>query len=201
MKIGVLGGTFDPIHMGHLIFGECARQQLELDQVLFLPAGGPWRKSDREVLAARHRLAMVRLAVSANSAFVVSTSEIDRKGPSYTAETLRRIRTELGEGDELYFLLGQDALDDMRFWKDPAGIVSAARLAVAPRGDTGPAASPEATHTEKAFETPPFTEVNMPHIGISATDLRERVRRGLGLRYLVPDAVAAYITDHGLYRD
>jgi len=192
MKLGVLGGTFDPPHIGHLVLAESAREQLRLDRVGFVPAGDPWRKANRDVTAAVHRLAMIRLAVADNARFDVDEREIRRQGPSYTAVTLREIRGELAAGDELFFLVGADALADLPTWYEPASIAEAALIAVAPReGVALPLSLP--------FGEERIVRVEMPHIGISSTDLRERARRGLSLRYLVPDAVMAYIEERRLY--
>ena len=192
LRLGVLGGTFDPVHVGHLILAELARTQLLLDRVLFIPAGDPWRKASREVTSGEHRLAMVRLAIADNPAFDVDEREVRRPRPSYTSETLRELRAGLASGDEIYFLLGEDALSDLPNWHDPTEILRSARLAVAPRGG---AAAPPSALTEARV-----VRVEMPCIGISSSDLRERVRRGLGLRYLVPPAVEAYVREQGLYR-
>lgn len=190
LRLGVLGGTFDPVHVGHLILAESARTQLGLDRVLFIPAGDPWRKASRAVTRGEHRLAMVRLAIADNPAFEVDEREVRRPGPSYTSETLRELRGGLAAGDEIYFLLGEDALVDLPNWHDPAEILRSAWLAVAPRGGAPLPALAEAR----------VVRVEMPYIGISSSDLRERVRHGLGLRYLVPPSVEAYVREQGLYR-
>ena len=132
MKVGVLGGTFDPVHLGHLVLAERARDELSLDLVLFVPAGDPWRKSHREITPAEHRLAMLQLAVEGNDAFGVSDLEIRREGPTYTADTLAVLAAERLD-DEFYFIVGADALADMPNWHEPERIVEHARLAVAPR--------------------------------------------------------------------
>ena len=198
-RLGVLGGTFDPPHVGHLALAEQAREQLRLDRVLFIPAGDPWRKSQRAVTPAVHRLAMIRLAVAGNPAFAVDDSEVRRKGPTYSVDTLRELRARLATADELYFVIGQDALADLPHWRDPAGIAALALIAVArrpepvegPRADAEPPALP--------FDASRLVHVEMPLIDVSSTDLRARARAGRSLRYLVPDAVAAYIREKGLY--
>lgn len=183
-RIGVLGGTFDPIHIGHLILGETAREQLSLDRVLFMPTGLQWRKAGREIAAAEHRLAMVRLAIAGNPAFECSTIEVDRAGPSYTADTLEELHgREPGAG--LFFIVGRDALEDMPNWVRPERIRELATLAVAARD--GDAAGEGAVHLQ------------MPVIGVSATDVRQRVAEGSSIRYRVPPDVEAYIREHGLY--
>lgn len=191
-RLGVLGGTFDPIHLGHLILAEQAREQLRLDRVLFIPAGDPWRKSARKIAPAKHRLAMVELAVAGNDAFVFDDRELRRAGPTYTVETLRELRAGLQVNDEIYFILGADALADLPNWRDPAGLADVAMLAVAPReGVAAPALPIDASRVVR---------IEMPLIDISSTELRKRARQGRSLRYLVPDAVEAYIRDHGLYQ-
>ncbi|HLF77691.1 MAG TPA: nicotinate-nucleotide adenylyltransferase [Dehalococcoidia bacterium] len=192
MRLGFLGGTFDPPHVGHLILAEVAREQLGLSKVLFIPAGDPWRKADREVSPAQHRLAMTRLAIEGNEAFEVDDCEIKREGATYTVDTLRELRARLQPDDEIVFLAGEDALADMPRWKDPAGIAAAARLAIAPRSD---ADLPEGL----PFDTKQLLRVDMPYVDISSTGLRERARKGLSLRYQVPPAVDAYIRENGLY--
>lgn len=202
VRVGVLGGTFDPIHIGHLVLAEQAREQLALGEVLFVPAGDPWRKAGRRITPAGDRVAMAELGIAGNPAFRVSRIEVERPGPSYSVETLARLAAERPEA-ELYFILGEDALFDLPNWKDPAGIVSLARIAVAARG---PASRLDALPPERLERLVPglgarFVRVEMPAIGVSATDLRERVRRGGTVRYLVPEAVERYIRERGLYRE
>jgi nicotinate-nucleotide adenylyltransferase len=198
VRLGVLGGTFDPPHVGHLILAEEARTRLQLDKVLFVPAGDPWRKAGQEITLAQHRLAMVQLMLVSDPHFEVSTLEVERPGPSYTVDTLEALHQQHGSGLELYFILGEDALHDMPHWKDPARIVSLAWLAVAPR----PHGS-ESGVVDLEDVVPGLSErivpLPMPTIDISSTALRERARAGLSLRYLVPLAVEEYIRRHGLY--
>jgi len=198
VRLGVLGGTFDPPHVGHLILAEEARTRLELEKVLFVPAGDPWRKAGQEVTPVEHRLAMVRLLLASDPYFEVSTLEVEREGPSYTVDTLEALHQQYGPGLELYLILGEDALHDLPNWKKPARIVSLAWLAVAPRpAERGWAmAGLEAAvpGLSKRVITLP-----MPIIDISSTALRERARAGLSLRYLVPLGVGEYIRRHGLY--
>ncbi|HWQ28791.1 MAG TPA: nicotinate-nucleotide adenylyltransferase [Dehalococcoidia bacterium] len=202
VRVGVLGGTFDPIHIGHLVLAEQAREQLALDEVLFVPAGDPWRKAGKRITPAGDRLAMVELGIAGNPAFRASRVEVERPGPSYSVETLAALAAERPDA-ELYFILGEDALFDLPNWRDPAGIVSLARIAVAARG---PASRLDAVSGEQLERLVPglgarFVRVEMPAIGVSATDLRERVRRGATVRYLIPEAVEQYIRERGLYRE
>ena len=198
MRLGALGGTFDPPHVGHLILAEEARTRLQLAKVLFVPAGDPWRKAGREITPVEHRLAMVGLMLASDPHFEMSTLEVERQGPSYTVDTLEALHQQYGPGLELYFILGEDALHDLPNWREPARIISLAWLAVAPR----PAEKGWATVGLEAA-VPGLSErivtLPMATIDISSTALRERARAGLSLRYLVPLAVEEYIRRHGLY--
>lgn len=195
MRLGILGGTFDPPHIGHLILGECAREQLELDRVLFIPAAVQWRKAGRAISDAQHRLEMVRLAIADNPAFHLSTIEIDRGGPSYTADTLEELSVRHPEAS-LHFIVGQDALEDLPNWRRPQRILQLAWIAVAAR-DGVPGPEREAPPLPGLRER--LLRIDMPLIEVSATGIRERVGYGRSIRYLVPPAVEAYIRQHGLY--
>ncbi len=198
MRLGLLGGTFDPVHRGHLALARAARDELGLDEVLFVPAGQPWRKAGRIIAANEHRLAMLRRALEGEAAFQVSRLELERPGPSYTADTLEALRDDRPE-DELFFLLGEDALMDLSNWARPQRILELARLAVARRADTSPEALEEA---ERRF--PGLGErviwLKMPAVAVSATEIRKRVRRGQPIGDLVPVTVDEYIRTQGLYR-
>ena len=200
MRVGVLGGTFDPPHLGHLILAQEAVQALGLAQVLFVPAGEPWRKAGRELSPREHRLAMVRLAVADNSLFAVSTAEVERPGPSYTAETLAELRAQFGPGTELFFIMGADSLADVPHWHQPQRILELSRLAVAERSPLGDEGFEEGIPEELADALRErVVWLPMPLIAISASAVRERVRQGLSIRYWVPSAVEEYIRDHRLY--
>ena len=200
MRVGVLGGTFDPPHMGHLILAQEAHQALGLAQVLFVPAGEPWRKAGRELSPREHRLAMVRLAVADNPAFAVSTAEVDRAGPSYTAETLAELREQFGPEAELFFVMGADSLADFPHWHEPRRILELARLAVAERTAQEDAGFEDALPAElAAIVRERVVWLPMPLIAISASAVRERVRQGLSIRYWVPEAVEEYIHGQRLY--
>ena len=190
MRTGFLGGTFDPVHLGHLVLGESAREQLSLDRVLFVPTGHSWRKPDRVITPAEHRVTMLRLAIEDNAAFDVSLLEVERPGPSYTVVTLEQMKAERPE-EEIFFILGRDALADLPHWHRPERILALATLAVADRPG---AAEPGAPLPEARLQA-----VDMPAIGITGTDLRERVRDGRSVRYQVPASVEAYIRRHRLY--
>ena len=201
MRVGVLGGTFDPPHLAHLVLAASARQALDLDRVLFIPAGEPWRKAEREVAPAEARLRMVEAAVADVPWAAVSAIEIERSGPTYTCETLEQLAA--GEGGEWWLLLGEDALHDMPHWHEPARILAVARLAVARRrGDSQPVgevATPELRALLPGVEER-IDIVPMPLLEISSTALRERVREGGSTEFLLPAAVRAVIDELGLYR-
>jgi len=196
MRIGVLGGTFDPPHYGHLALAETARVQLRLAQVLFVPAGEPPHKPERPITPAHHRAAMVQAAIADNPAFSLSRVDLDRPGPHYTVEMLALLRRQDPEG-EWFFLMGGDSLAEFLAWRDPAGIVREARLAVMAR--SGWEADLEALERAVPGIQERLVWLDMPRLDISASDLRRRVRQGLPLRYLVPPAVEDYIRRHHLY--
>ncbi len=198
MRLGILGGTFDPVHRGHLALARAASDELGLDEVLFLPAGQPWRKAGQTIASNEHRLAMLRRALEGEAAFQVSRLELERPGPSYTADTLEALRDDRPE-DELFFLLGEDALMDLPNWARPQRILELARLAVARRADSSPEALEEAER-----RLPGLGErvvwLKMSVVAVSATEIRERVREGQPMGGLVPATVEQYIRMQGLYR-
>lgn len=194
MRVGILGGTFDPVHLGHVAIARAARAELGLDLVLFVPAGQPWRKT-REITDTEHRLAMLRLAIGADQAFGISDIELGRPGPTYTAETLDALAGERLD-DEFWFIVGADALADLPNWKEPARIVKHATIAVAER---------DGADLEAAIAAvPAFSErivrFAMPEIDVSSTEVRSCVRHRQSIEDLVPPPVATYITARGLYR-
>ena len=191
-RLGVFGGTFDPIHIGHLVLAESAREQLDLGRVIFVPAGEPWRKADRKVSSAEDRLEMVRLAIADHPAFEASSVEIEREGPSYTFETLESLDAANPDA-ELFFIMGTDTLHDLPNWRSPERIVELSTFAVAAR--------PGALRTEAAEGLPAdIVTIQMPEIGISASEIRERAAAGQSFRYLVPAPVAEYMSNAALYR-
>ena len=197
-SVGVFGGTFDPIHVAHLAVAEETREALGLERILFVPAAMPPHKVDRPVSAPQHRFAMVELAIAGNPAFEVSRIELDRTGPSYTVDTLEALAAD--GRSELVLILSAEAFRDLRTWRRPERILELARLAVVPRDgypDVGRAFLAEhfPGHEDRAIF------LSGPRLRLSATELRERAANGRSVRYLVPDAVAAYIGDHGLYTD
>lgn len=197
MRVGVLGGTFDPPHIGHLLLAESAREQLDLARVLWVPANDPWRKSDRAVSAADDRLAMVRLAVEDNEAFEVSELELRRPGPSYSVDTLEELR-RASPRDELFFLLGLDALLDLPNWREPGRLIGLATLAVARRGERGPGL--EQLDARVPGLAGRVVWLEMPRVDVSGTELRRRAAEGRSLRYLVPSAVERYVRERRLYQ-
>jgi nicotinate-nucleotide adenylyltransferase len=197
-SLGILGGTFDPPHYGHLALAENARVQLHLDRVLFVPAGQPPHKPNQPTTPAHHRAAMVQAAIADHPAFALSRVDLDRPGPHYTVDMLALLGRAY-PGAELYFLIGGDSLAEFPIWRDSASIVRQARLAVMQR------AGWEADLEALERGTPGIRErlvwLDALHLDIASTDLRRRVRAGLPLRYLVPPPVEAYVREHGLYRD
>ncbi len=199
MNIGVLGGTFDPVHLGHLIIAEDVRVKLGLVGVVFLPAGRPWLKEDRSITGAKHRVEMLGLAIGSNPYFSLSRIEVDRPGPSYSVDTIPQLKQQFGKDAELYFILGSDALAEFARWKEPERMVQMCELGVVPR----PGPKPVMKALEKAAPglSDHITFLDTPEIAISSSDIRQRVKRGLSIRYLVPEAVESYIEDKKLYRE
>jgi nicotinate-nucleotide adenylyltransferase len=200
VAIGVLGGTFDPVHLGHLAVAEDAREALGLAGVLFVPAGAPPHKPGAGVSPARHRLAMVELAIADNPWFRVSRLEVDREGPSYAVDTVTEVaRESAAQGrDEPVFILSVEALLDLPAWREPARIVDRCRIAVVPRpGARAPGSAWVAEHFPGREDR--FRFLDRPCLGHSASDVRARVEAGLSIRYLVPAEVEAYIREHRLY--
>jgi nicotinate-nucleotide adenylyltransferase len=195
-SVGVLGGTFDPIHIGHLAAAEEVREALGLERVLFVPAGIPPHKPDRVITAPHHRLAMVELAIAGNPAFEASRVELDRTGPSYTIDTL----DALGTGGDLTLILSAESFRGLPSWQEPQRILALARVAIVPRGGLAP---PGKRWLQEHFPDieARIVELDAPRLRLSATHIRERVAAGRSIRYLVPDAVIGYIEDHDLYRD
>ncbi len=199
MKTGVLGGTFDPAHLGHLKLAETVRLRLDLDEVLFVPAGQPYLKETRVITPARHRVAMVRLAIKDYPHFKLSLSEVERTGPSYTVDTMAELRKGLKEGDEFFFILGWDNLMALPQWREPARLIELCRLVAVPRVGY-PVPDLESLGKSIPGIASKVIVLFKPVINISATVIRERVARGLSLSQLVPKSVAGYIKKHELYR-
>ncbi len=193
----MIGGTFDPPHYGHLALAENGRVQLNLDAVLFVPAGDPPHKPNRPMSPAEDRQAMVEAAIDDNPDFALSRVDLDRPGPHFTVDMLAQLADER-PGVRLFFLMGGDSLADFASWRDPAGILARARLAVMERPGS------EADVDVLAERVPNIRKrlvwLDAPRLEISGQDLRRRVREGLPIRYLVPPAVRRYVLERGLYR-
>lgn len=201
--LGVLGGTFDPIHIAHLAVAEEARDALGLERVLFIPAGEPPHKPGQAVTSGEARLAMIELAIAGNPAFAASRMELDRDGPSYTVDTLvalRAARRAAGASSDIVFIVSAEAFAAFGTWREPGRVLGLATIAVAPR-DGFPDATREAVVRDFPEHADRIVFLDGPRLRLSASNLRERSAAGRSLRYLVPDAVAAYIDDHALYRD
>jgi nicotinate-nucleotide adenylyltransferase len=196
VNIGVLGGTFDPIHIGHLVVAEEARTKLGLSEVLFVPAGQPWLKQDRDITPAAHRVEMVRRAIADNPQFKLCTLEVDRPGPSYTVDTLTMLQKQLGSKASLFFILGRDTLAELPLWKEPQEVMQLCKLVVPPR-----IGSRDLRHLGKAIPglLDKVIQLDMPVIGISSSEIRQRLAQRLPIRYLVPPGVEEYITEQRIY--
>jgi nicotinate-nucleotide adenylyltransferase len=199
---GILGGTFDPIHFGHLAIGETVREALDLDRVLFVPAAIPPHKPDRPIAPARDRLKMVELAIAGNPAFAASTIELDRAGPSFSVDTVEALEAATraaGWEPDIWFVLSVEAVRGLPDWREPERLLASCRLAVVPRAGEPPL--PDGwVQSHFPGEVDRFRFLDGPAIRVSASDVRRRAAAGHSVRYLVPDAVAAYIGDHDLYR-
>lgn len=215
-RIGVIGGTFDPVHYGHLVIAEEVCAALELEQMVFVPSGQPPHKPDRVVTASVHRIAMLECAIADNPHFSLSRVDVDRPGPSYTVDTLRLLREEWKEREgrampvggvesmkpvALYFVIGWDSLEYLLSWFDPAGILTQLDYLVAVR-------RPRYNEDERYLETlearlPGLRQrlliVPAPQLDISSTDLRERASQGRPIKYQLPESVEQYIRENGLY--
>jgi nicotinate-nucleotide adenylyltransferase len=187
MRVGILGGTFDPIHIGHLIAASSVYESLSLDSVVFMPAGDPWQKRDRELSAGHHRLEMVRLAISDDARFSASDLEINRSGPTYAIDTVHEWK-KLNPNDELFWIVGSDALSGIPSWHEWEAFVSEVTVVAVNR--IGQSAS-------VPFDV---VSVEMPEVRISATELRDRFTNKMDTQYLVPRKVSDYISDQGLYQ-
>ncbi|MGI5236528.1 nicotinate-nucleotide adenylyltransferase [Dactylosporangium sp. CA-139066] len=192
MRVGIMGGTFDPIHHGHLVAASEVADSFGLDEVVFVPTGEPWQKSDEAVSPAEERYLMTVIATASNPRFTVSRVDIDRGGPTYTVDTLRDLRMLYGDDAELFFITGADALDKILSWKDAAALFDLAHFV----GVTRPGFDLNAEHLPAGR----VSLVQVPAMAISSTDCRRRVEEGKPVWYLVPDGVVQYIAKRGLYR-
>jgi nicotinate-nucleotide adenylyltransferase len=192
LRLGIMGGTFDPIHHGHLVAASEAATRFSLDEVVFVPTGQPWQKQDTEVSPAEHRYLMTVIATAANPRFTVSRVDLERPGPTYTIETLRDLRAQRGPGADLFFITGADALGQILSWKDSDELFELAHFIGVTR--PGHALSGDGLPADRV------SLLEVPAMAISSTAVRERVREGEPVWYLVPDGVVQYIGKYGLYR-
>ncbi|MGH2576230.1 MAG: nicotinate-nucleotide adenylyltransferase [Actinomycetota bacterium] len=191
-----MGGTFDPIHHGHLLTAEEAAVQFGLNEVVFVPTGQPWMKEERDVSSPEHRYLMTVIATASNPRFFVSRLEVDREGPTYTVDTLRELKEQRGGDVDLFFVTGADAVLEIFQWKDPDEILELAHFIAATR----PGYDLARFEAEEPSRHKNVSVMNIPALAISSTDIRERVREGRPIRYLVPEGVESYIEKAGLYR-
>lgn len=201
MRLGIYGGSFDPVHYAHLLLAECAREQLQLDQVWLLPAALPPHKQSHVLAPGKARLEMIELALAGDEHLRASPLELDRGGTSYTVETLRRVRQDQPTA-HVFLLMGADSLLDLPNWREPAEICRLATPAVVQRAGAPPvdfSVLSQLVPVQRLDEICQ-AQVQMPLVGLSSTDLRERVAAGQSLRFRTPRAVEKYIEAHGLYR-
>jgi nicotinate-nucleotide adenylyltransferase len=201
-RIGIWGGTFDPVHLGHLLIAEWAREQLQLDQVRWIPAAVAPHVELKNAEKAKHRLAMVQLAISGNARFVCDDRELNRGGKSYTIDTLHELKAEFPQA-ELVLLMGADSLRELAKWREPGSICLAARVVVVARGGQPvPDLTQLNAHLPQAKSIEQLRQdhlLQMPQVELSSTEIRNRVSLGKTIRYMVPAAVEAYIVEQGLY--
>lgn len=200
-RVGILGGSFDPPHAGHLMIAREAMERAGLDSVLFIPAGEQWLKEGQDVAPADHRLAMTRLLIGSDAAFAVSDMEITRPGPTYTVDTLRELRETSPPGTEYYFILGEDSVADLPRWHNPQELVTLCRFIAMPRA--GAEGRPDLTAACDAV--PGLRErvtvlEDAPRMDVSSSSVRSMVKAGEDLSGLVPEQIVDYLTKHGLYR-
>ena len=193
MRIGIYGGTFDPVHLGHLILAETVREQAELDEVWFVPAFINPHKQGRVTAAVKMRLEMLRFAIAGNASFKLNEIEAKRKSPSYTVETLTEVRSSHPD-NELFLIMGADSLTDFPTWREPETILKMAQLIVVNRGRSD-------VDVPKSVDCQRITICEMPAIDISSTEIRSRIATGKSIRYQTPRAVELYIETNSLYRD
>ena len=197
-RLGVLGGTFDPIHYGHLVAAQETHYQLELERVLLVPVGQPPHKLNEPLSPAEHRVRMIEIAIEGRPQFALSRVDVDRPGPQYTADTLALLREEWGPDTRLFFIAGSDSLADILDWRDPERILAQAELAVVERRRAG--VDVEALEHKLPALGQRLHWVQMPLLEISSTDLRARVREGRPISFFLPPAVEGYILKHRLYQ-
>ena len=198
MRVGVFGGTFDPIHLGHLAVARSIQSSLGLDNVVFVPAGQPWLKADTPVSRVKDRVQMLRLALARRRALELSTIEADRPGPSYTVDTMETLQRQLGSDADFFFLLGSDALMDIAKWKEPQRLIQLCQLVAFARPGFG-LPTMEALEVAVPGISMRVVFAEVPQVNIRATDIRRRIAEGRSIQRLVPRVVERYILEHGLY--
>lgn len=204
MKIGCLGGSFDPVHLGHLVLAEAAREAIGLDRIVLMVAGAPPHKTGRALASAADRVEMARRAVAGHPGYAVDDRETRREGPSFTIDTVRELRAGLAPDDRLYWIVGSDTLPDLPGWKDGRELLDLVTFVTAARPDHDVGAALDSLRPEIGDEVVlrlAAHVVPMPAIGISSTGIRRRVRDGASIRWLVPDAVRAWIRERSLYTE
>lgn len=199
MRIGILGGTFDPVHYGHLIMAETCRERLKLNQVRLIPASSPPHKPGVKIADGHARADMLQLAVSGYPEFVVDRRELKRSGPSFTVDTLRELKAQFPD-DDLLLLMGADSLRDLLTWREPEEIAGLAMIVACNRPGVADITSSQIVEWVGPKIAPRVLSVTMPGTDLSATDLRQRIADGGKLRFLTPRAVEAFISQHGLYK-
>jgi nicotinate-nucleotide adenylyltransferase len=200
MKTGILGGTFNPIHVGHIMVADVVQKEMGLNKVVFIIAGQPWLKSSASILSSKHRLNMVKLATADKSSFSVSTMEIERKGPTYSVYTIVEMSREMSGDDDLFFIIGRDNLEDLPKWYQLERLVSLCRLVVVPRAGF-PFPNLESLEVTIPGITHRVIMLDKPQIDVSSSVIRQRVRHGLPIDNLVPKVVEEYIKENGLYKE
>lgn len=198
MRLGILGGTFDPVHYGHLIVAETCRQQLALDRVCFLPAGIPPHKQTNTISAGHFRVDMLRLAVSGYPEFCIDARELHRDGPSYTVETLTEYHSEHPEA-ELFFLMGADSLRELMTWKDPQEIARLAHIVACNRPGFPQLTRALVEEWVSPEIVPRVETVRIPGTDLSSSEMRARIQHGTGVRFMTPRAVEVFIQQNQLY--
>jgi nicotinate-nucleotide adenylyltransferase len=198
MKIGVMGGTFDPVHLGHLSVAEEARRQTVLDEIIFMPAGHPYFKDQSAISSAEDRVNMLKLAIADKPYCKISLMEVQRPGPSYAVESVAKMKSQLSPTDEIFFIMGWDSLMTLHLWYEAERLINLCQVVAAPRPGYP---KPDVSRLEKGLPGISQRTIVMenPLIDISATEIRERVRRGLPIEDMVPLAVARYVREHKLY--
>jgi nicotinate-nucleotide adenylyltransferase len=199
MRIGIFGGTFDPIHVGHLVLAEQCREQCQLDEVWFVPAAEPPHKLTNVISSAKARCEMIEFAIAGNPFFRLNTIELDRSGPSFTVTTLEQLTLQQ-TSDDFFLMIGADSLRDLAHWRNPARILELATVVAVNRGDQLLPDRMELRSVVGSVADERVVTVTIPGIDVSATDIRSRIREGRSVRYLVPRAVEMYIDQQSLFK-